>query len=71
MGNSKIDYFGQNLIDLTSDTVSTSTLLSGQTAHDKAGNVITGALVVNHIYVSTSQPSSSIGEDGDLWIVTG
>ena len=43
MGNSKIIYGGQVLIDLTADTVSADKMLKGTTAHDKAGNSITGS----------------------------
>ena len=39
---SKVVYFGETLIDLTSDTVEASKLLSGFTAHDKSGALITG-----------------------------
>ena len=39
---SKVVYFGETLIDLTSDTVEPSKLLSGFTAHDKSGALITG-----------------------------
>ena len=39
---SKVVYFGETLIDLTSDTVEASKLLSGFTAHDKSGAPITG-----------------------------
>ena len=39
---SKVVYFGETLIDLTSDTVEPSKLLSGFTAHDKSGAPITG-----------------------------
>lgn len=42
MGNSKIIFGGEVLIDLTSDTVTKEKLLKGYTAHDKAGNEITG-----------------------------
>lgn len=42
MGNSKIVYGNTTLIDLTSDTVTADKLLEGYTAHDKAGNLITG-----------------------------
>ena len=38
----KVIYGGNTLIDLTSDTVSASDLLSGKTAHDKSGAIITG-----------------------------
>ena len=39
---SKVVYFGETLIDLTSDTVEASKLLKGFTAHDKSGAIITG-----------------------------
>lgn len=38
----KIDFGGRTLIDLTSDTVTEDTLLSGTTAHDATGKVING-----------------------------
>lgn len=38
----KIIYGGNTLIDLTGDTVDESKLLTGTTAHDKSGAVITG-----------------------------
>lgn len=44
MGNSKIDYFGKTLIDLTQDSVTPEALLKGYTAHNSAGELITGAL---------------------------
>ena len=43
MAINKIIYDGNTLIDLTGDTVSAATLLSGATAHDNSGTVITGA----------------------------
>lgn len=44
MGNSKIVYYGETLIDLTGDTVEAAKLLKGVTAHDKKGDKITGTL---------------------------
>lgn len=44
MGNSKIVYYGETLIDLTGDTVEASKLLKGVTAHNKKGDKITGTL---------------------------
>lgn len=44
MGNSKIVYYGETLIDLTGDTVEAAKLLKGVTAHNKKGDKITGAL---------------------------
>ena len=43
MAYNKIVHKGKVLIDLTSDTITTESLLQGETAHDRSGNVITGA----------------------------
>lgn len=43
MAKNKIIYGGQVLIDLTSDTVNPEDLLQGITAHDRTGEIITGA----------------------------
>ena len=42
MGYNKVLYNGKVLVDLTGDTVTADKLLKGVTAHDKAGNQITG-----------------------------
>lgn len=44
MAYNKIVYGNKTLIDLTADTVTASNLLKGITAHDKAGNVVTGTM---------------------------
>ena len=66
MAVSKVVYGTTVLVDLTSDTVSQTALLNGTTAHDKAGNLITGNLVVQKYYTGSSDPSSSLGNNGDL-----
>lgn len=42
MGKSKIIFGGNVLLDLTADTVEPDKILKGHTAHDKAGDLITG-----------------------------
>lgn len=42
MGYNKIIYGNRTLIDLTADTVTKERILSGTTAHDKTGELITG-----------------------------
>lgn len=42
MANNKIIYFGEVLMDLTGDTVTADKILTGFTAHDKSGEIITG-----------------------------
>lgn len=69
MAISKVEYGGNTLVDLTSDTVTSDTMLSGYTAHDKAGNIVTGTVVVQKFYTGSSEPSSSLGNDGDLYLM--
>lgn len=69
MAISKVVYGGNTLLDLTSDTVTSSTLKEGITAHGKNGELITGKLAVKTYYTSSSEPTASNGEDGDLWLV--
>lgn len=45
MATNKVVYNGKILIDLTGDTVTASTLVEGITAHNKAGNVVTGTII--------------------------
>ncbi|MCD8124277.1 MAG: histidine kinase [Lachnospiraceae bacterium] len=44
MAANKVIFDGETLIDLTGDTVTEETLLSGVTAHKADGSVITGTL---------------------------
>lgn len=71
MAYSKIIYGGNVLIDLTGDTVAADKLLAGTTAHDKAGNAITGALVLATVYTGSGAPDASLGADGDIYLDMG
>lgn len=71
MGVSKVVYGSNSLIDLTGDTVIDSALLSGYTAHNKAGDSIIGSLVIQTCYTGSGEPSSSLGSDGDLYLDMG
>lgn len=66
----KVVFGGDTLIDLTSDTVDAEYLASGYTAHAADGSAVTGTLSFVTYHVSTSEPSSSDGSDGDIWLVT-
>lgn len=46
MAVNKVNYSGETLIDLTEDTVTPDVLLSGETAHNASGEVITGKAVL-------------------------
>lgn len=44
MGNSKIIYDGETLLDISNDSVTPETLVEGVTAHDSSGNPIIGTM---------------------------
>ena len=66
MANSKVQLAdGTVLLDISTDTVSASKLLTGVTAHDKSGSKITGTLFgVGSLYAtydSTENPRTTLG----------
>ncbi len=63
----KIEYAGVVKLDLTSDTVEPSKLFSGYTAHDNSGAPIVGTYSPMVILCGTANPSSSLGNNGDLY----
>lgn len=54
-------------ITTTDATATQSDIISGQTAYVK-GNKITGNLVVQKYYTGSSAPSSTLGNDGDIYL---
>ena len=70
MAVNKVDINGSTVLDLTSDTVTASNLVSGYTAHDKSGTVVTGTMVIQNYYSGSSAPTSSAGDDGDIYFMT-
>ena len=71
MAYNKVVYDGNALIDLTSDTVTAATLVSGTTAHKADGTSVTGTLVIQHYYTGSTVPDASLGVDGDIYLQTG
>lgn len=62
---------GTVLIDTSSVTVSASQMVDGVTALDKSGTEVTGTLVIQRYYTGSSAPSSSLGNNGDLYLEVG
>lgn len=59
MANNKVELStGEVLIDLTSDTVTASNLLSGETAHDRSGNPVTGTVNLNNYVLKSGDTMS-------------
>ena len=73
MANQYVNYVvinGTSKLDLRSDTVDAAHLVSGYTAHNAAGAPITGSLSFVTYYTGTSNPSSSQGSNGDIYLKT-
>lgn len=68
MAINKVVYGSNTLIDLTSDTVASNNLLTGYTAHGADGNTVNGAVSFATYYTGTSDPSSSLGVNGDIYL---
>lgn len=64
----KVIVNNETIIDLTEDTISADKILSGYTAHDASGAAITGTVVTQKYYTGSSNPSSSLGTNGDLYL---
>ena len=62
---------GETVVDLRNDTVSADKLIKGVTAHDKTGAAITGTVSFATVYTGSGEPSSSLGEEGDLYLDLG
>ena len=62
---------GETVVDLRNDTVSADRLIKGVTAHDKTGTAITGTVSFATVYTGSGEPSSSLGEEGDLYFDLG
>lgn len=59
MAINKVIYGGKTLIDLTGDTITADKILSGFTAHDKAGESITGTCEYD---VDSSDATAAVAE---------
>lgn len=64
----KVVYDGNTLIDLTEDTVTAASMVTGSTAHAADGSLLNGTLVINKYYTGSSDPPASLGSDGDLYL---
>lgn len=62
---SKVIIGGQTIVDLTSDTVNSSNLLEGITAHTSTGAQIIGSMTKEDIIVSGGTVSQISGTDSD------
>lgn len=71
MAINKVEYYGLTLLDLTKDTVTADKMLQGYTAHNSAGEIVTGNMTVQAFRVGSDLPSDAIGNDGDIYFQIG
>ena len=69
MAINKVEYGDRTLIDLTGDTVTADKLYSGYTAHNAAGEQITGTLIPSATTIPID-PSPVPTADGSMWVTT-
>ena len=69
MAINKVEYGDRTLIDLTNDTVTADKLYSGYTAHNAAGEQITGTLIHSATTIPID-PSPVPTADGSMWVTT-
>ena len=73
MGVNKVEYGSSALVDLTGDTVTPESLLSGYTAHDANGNRIVGTassgvkILTCETKAEWDAMSESEKNDPDIW----
>lgn len=56
--------------DVTGVTASAADVVSGKDIVDSTGTVVSGSLVIQHYYTGSSDPSSSLGVNGDIYLKT-
>ena len=65
----KVILGSDTVLDLTSDTVTPETLSMGVTAHNAAGELITGTHIEPVTYYKgKNNPSSNLGKNGDIYL---
>ena len=57
-------------LDTSDATAQAEDIINGKTAYAR-GEKINGSLIIQTCYKGTEEPSDSIGEDGDLYLVKG
>lgn len=70
MAVNKVIYNQQTLIDLTDLDVSASDIIQNKKAINKAGTKITGTLQIQKYYTGSTEPTSALGQNGDIYLKT-
>lgn len=64
----KVIYSGTTLIDTSTNTATADDIASGKTATINTGAKVTGTLTFITCYTGSTNPSSSLGQNGDIYL---
>lgn len=64
----KVIYSGTTLIDTSTNTATADDIANGKTATINTGAKVTGTLSFVTYYTGTTDPASSLGSDGDIYL---
>lgn len=68
MANNKVVYGSTVVMDITDTTADVSNVVTGYNFYGADGVKKTGNLVINKYYTGSSDPSPSLGNNGDLYL---
>lgn len=68
MARSKVVYYGTTLMDITDTTAVADKVLSGYSFYSASGTKTSGSLNIVTYYTGTTDPSSSTGSNGDIYL---
>lgn len=68
MAVNKVIYSGTTLIDTSTNTATANDIAVGKTATINTGESVTGTLEFVTYYTGSTEPSSSLGSNGDIYL---
>lgn len=71
MAVNKVIYGDKVIIDISDSTVTAENLAAGAVAYSAKGEKITGTKSMISVLSGTGEPTTDIGSDGDIYLVTG
>jgi len=68
MANNKVVFGTTTIIDISDTTATANTIVSGSGCYGADGEWIDGNIHLKTYYTGTTVPSSSLGNDGDIYL---